>query len=195
MESPDLTAELIRRTQAGETEAFGELVILHAPTLLRFVAGLAGLGETEREDVVQEAFVRAYERLEKFQQGGSFLAWVAGFARNIVCEHLAKRRRQAAVRERLIEVTAADAQIQQARECPSALAERRLEMLQRCVQALPEKMRSILRLHYHEGLDLSQIAAALSRPLGTVKSWLHRTRRELKNCVDHKLVSLGEAAE
>ncbi len=192
MNDPGERSDLIRRARAGDTEAFGELVILHAPAVLSFVAGLARLTAEEREDAAQEAFVRAFERFDQFQPGRSFPAWVAGFARNVVCEHLARARRRAEAGKRLLEAAAAEAALRRARDAEASRVQHRLEALRHCIQALPDLMRSVLRRHYGQGMSLADIASALSRPTGTIKSILHRSRGEIRACVEHKFATSWE---
>jgi RNA polymerase sigma-70 factor (ECF subfamily) len=186
--------ELIERARSGDTEAFGELVALHAPAVLKFISGLAWLTADEREDAAQEAFVRAFERFDQFQPGRSFPAWVAGFARFVVCEHLARLKRRAEMQKRLVEAAAAGAALSRAREADLLRTERRMEVLRHCIQSLPDPMRSVLQRHYHEGLSLADIAGALSRPVGTIKSLLHRSRQELRACMERKSESAWEPA-
>jgi RNA polymerase sigma-70 factor (ECF subfamily) len=178
--------ELIERARAGDTEAFGELVATHAPAILKFISGLAWLTADEREEAAQEAFVRAFERFDQFQPDRSFPAWVAGFARYVVCEHLAKVKRAAEARKRLVEAAAAGAALARARETDLARAEHHLEILRHCIQSLPDPMKSVLQKHYAQGLSLADIAASLSRPLGTIKSLLHRSRHEVRTCMQRK---------
>lgn len=178
---------LIERSLRGDTQAFGRLVVEHAPAILRFVGGLAALPLSEREEVVQEAFVRAFERLDQFDSRQSFRAWVAGFARNVLCEHLARLRRHEQARRRLLAAAVADEGLRAAAEGSGVRAGGRLEALESCVDALPEPMRRVLRQHYAEGMSIEEIALALSRPVGTVKSILHRSRIEIRNCMARKL--------
>ena len=177
---------LIERSLRGDTQAFGRLVVEHAPAVLRFVGGLAALPLSEREEVVQEAFVRAFERLDQFDPRQSFRAWVAGFARNVLHEHLGRLRRHEQARRRLLAAAVAEEGLRAVAEGSPGRADGRLEALESCVEALPEPMRRVLRQHYAEGLSVEDIALALSRPVGTVKSILHRSRLEIRNCMARK---------
>ncbi len=194
MTDPADPSDLIRRARGGDTDAFGELVLAHAPAVLKFIAGLAWLSAEEREDAAQEAFVRAFEKFDQFQPGRSFPAWVAGFARNIVCEHLARARRQAEARKRLVEAAAAEAALRRARAADAERLQDRMEALRHCIRSLPDPMRSVLRKHYDQGLSLAEIASSLSRPVGTIKSMLHRSRQEVRACVEHQGAALGETS-
>lgn len=189
MAEDTLDAELIGRTLRGETQAFGELVHRHAPAVIRFVGGLAWLSAEEREEIAQESFVRAYEKLEQFDPRRSFPAWVAGFARNVLSEVLARLKRQEEAKRRWIGAAAAEAGLRHAREAGAGRAEHRMDALHACVESLPEPMRTVLRQHYADGLPLAAISASAARPLGTIKSLLHRARLEVRDCVSRKLMN------
>jgi RNA polymerase sigma-70 factor (ECF subfamily) len=184
-------AELLRLALEGDTQAFGRLVVSHAPSVLRFVGGLASLPAGEREEIVQEAFVRAYEKLDQFDPERSFPAWVGGFARLVLCEHLARVKRHEEARRKLVAAAAAEAGLRRAREWPDPKAGRRLDALEECVDALPDPLRRVLHQHYREGVPLAVLAQALDRPLGTVKSLLHRSRLEVRNCMDRKIAEFS----
>jgi len=185
--------ELIRLALEGDTDTFGRLVIAHAPAVLRFVGGLASLPPDEREEIVQEAFVRAYEKLGQFDQTRNFAAWVGGFARNVLCEHLSRVKRHEEARRNLLAAAAAEAGLRHAQEWTEARAGRRVDALVECVAELPDPLRRILQQHYREGVPLAAISLALARPIGTVKSLLHRARLEIRNCIGRKMVSVQES--
>lgn len=181
-------ADLIAAARGGDTQAFGRLVVAHAPAVLRFVGGLAPLPRTEREDVVQEAFVRAYEKLETFETDRSFAAWVAGIARNVLCEHLGRVKRHEEARRKLVAAAAAEAGLRHAEQWTPRRAEIRMEALDECLEALPEPLRRVLHQHYREGVPLATLAQVLARPLNTVKTLLHRSRAEVRKCMDRKML-------
>lgn len=180
-------ADHLQAALRGDTQAFGRLVLEHAPAVLKYVGGLAALPAGEREEIVQEAFVRAFEKLDQFDPARSFAAWVGGFARNVLLEHLARVKRQLEARQKLVDAASAEAGLRLAQDNPGRI-ERRIDALQHCVELLPEPMRRVLREHYCEGRPVAAIAAQLDRPVGTVKSILHRSRLELRNCMSRKLI-------
>jgi RNA polymerase sigma-70 factor, ECF subfamily len=83
-------AELVRRTTRGELSAFEQLVDRHRPVVMRVAARIAG--SDEAEDVSQDAFLRAFHRLEHFRGDAPFRSWLLRIAHNAALDHIARRR-------------------------------------------------------------------------------------------------------
>lgn len=165
--------------RGGDPDAYAELVRRHAPVAVR-TATLLGAGP-EAEDVVQEAFVKAYGALSRFRAGAAFRPWllriVVNETRNL---HRAAGRRHAREREaweQTLPVLAADA------DEPAAAVlsrERRAELV-RGLSALPASHRAVVTCRYLLELDEAETATVLGWPRGTVKSRLHRALRRLED--------------
>src|SRR3954447_3397268 len=82
--------ELVRRTTLGELAAFEELVDRHRPVVVRVAAGIVGADDAE--DVSQDAFLRAFHRLERFRGDAPFRSWLLRITHNAAIDHLARRR-------------------------------------------------------------------------------------------------------
>ena len=179
--NPDRTdAEIIARVRSGDRDAYAELVLRHAQVAHR-TAALLGAGP-DSEDVVQEAFVKAYRALGRFRDGAAFRPWllqiVANEARNV---HRSATRRSA--RERAT-MALPDSLLPGAGQAtdPSALAvsaERRVQLLA-AVRHLPENHRLVITCRFLLDLDEHETAMVLGWPRGTVKSRLHRGLRQLR---------------
>jgi RNA polymerase sigma factor (sigma-70 family) len=159
--------------RAGDRDAYAVLVRRHAPVALR-TARLLGAG-ADAEDVVQEAFVKAYASLDRFRDGAPFRPWllriVANELRNL---HRSAGRR--AARERAVWERTVPLLVLPADEDPAAAAlsgERRVELV-RGLAALSEAHRQVVTCRYLLDLDEAETAAVLGWPVGTVKSRLHR---------------------
>ena len=164
--------------RAGDRDAYAELVRRHAPTAVR-TAALLGAG-AEAEDVVQEAFVKAYAGLGRFRTGSAFRPWllqiVANETRNL---HRAAGRR--AARERSAWVRTEPLLAAAAPEDPAAAVlsgERRGELM-RGLSHLSGPQRRVVVCRYLLDLDEAETATVLGWPRGTVKSRLHRALRRL----------------
>jgi RNA polymerase sigma-70 factor (ECF subfamily) len=176
-------AELIRLCLAGDKDAFDALISRHYRGIHNMIYRMVGNAE-DAADLTQETFLRAYTRLETFQIGRSFTAWVRRIAANISIDHLRGRGEpSASLDERL------EAGIEQADETPDSSPERRLEVSEdsrrvlAAVQKLPPKQRMVLIMRHIEGMTLDEIAAALRWPLGTVKVNLFRGRQAVREMV------------
>jgi RNA polymerase sigma-70 factor (ECF subfamily) len=170
-------AQLIRDTLAGDSSAFGQLVCKYQDRLYTALAHMLGAPE-EARDVVQEAFVQAFVKLETFRGSSAFYTWLYRIAFNV---SVSRKRRQRPVLslERTRDLSG---------EEPLDLASpaERLERGERAVQvrramaALSEEHRAILVLREVEGFDYEHIAEVLDVAVGTVRSRLHRARAQLK---------------
>jgi RNA polymerase sigma-70 factor (ECF subfamily) len=135
----------------------------------------------DAEDVTQEAFTKAYLRLDAFQGKSSFFTWLHRIAFNLAID---LRRRGA--RERRIgkvDIENAEHLLRSDDPDPTKKSEQ-AEMQQRVYQALtmidPER-REVVTLRDLQGMDYAEIAEVLEIPIGTVRSRLHRARLELRD--------------
>jgi RNA polymerase sigma-70 factor (ECF subfamily) len=173
-------AEILARVRGGDSAAYGELVVRHAPVAKRTAVFLGAGADTD--DVVQEAFVKAYRALGGFRDGASFRPWllriVANETRNVV-----RARGRRSRREEL--AAPLDVVLDPAEQAVSL--ERRTELL-KAVRALPEQMRLVVTCRYLLDLDEQETAAVLGWPRGTVKSRLHRAIGRLRDALPDKEV-------
>ena len=172
-------AQLIDRARAGDAGAFGQLVRTHAPIAKR-MAVLWGAG-AEADDVVQEAFVKAYAALGRFREEGNFRAWLLSIVHNETRNALRGRGRRAA-RDELAGFPAAELRVDP--EVETLSSARREELLAR-VRALPPQLREVVASRYLLELSEAETAAVLAIPAGTVKSRLHRALSILREEVSH----------
>jgi RNA polymerase sigma factor (sigma-70 family) len=171
-------AVVIARVRAGEPEAYAELVRAHTGIAIRAARAL-GAG-ADAEDVVQQAFIKAYCSLGRFRDGASFKPWllsiVANETRNTV--RTAVRQRTLAGREAAF--AEAEPLIPESAD-PAAAAletERRVALLT-ALEQLGEEHRLVVTYRYLLEMDEPETAQALGWPRGTVKSRLNRALRKL----------------
>jgi RNA polymerase sigma-70 factor (ECF subfamily) len=165
--------QLVAEVRAGDRAAFGHLVRRHAPIAKR-MAVLWGAG-AEADDVVQDAFVKAYAALPRFRASGEFRAWLLTIVRNET-RNLFRSRGRRAAREELalvLDDVAFDP------ESMALSAVRRDELLEQ-VRRLPPDLREVVACRYLLELSEAETAAALQIPVGTVKSRLHRALTVLR---------------
>jgi RNA polymerase sigma factor (sigma-70 family) len=172
----DSDATIVARVRAGDVEAYAELVRRHAPMALR-TASLLGAGP-DAEDVVQEAFVKAYAGLDSFREGSPFRPWllriVTNETRNL---HRGAGRRRA--REQLAWARTERLLLDQ-EPLDTALSRERREALVDSLRRLDVRDRQVVTCRYLLGLDEAESAAVLGWPRGTVKSRLSRALRRLE---------------
>jgi RNA polymerase sigma-70 factor (ECF subfamily) len=165
-------ADLVRRSTRGELAAFEELVDRHRPVVVRVATGIVGAADAE--DVSQDAFLRAFHRLERFRGEAPFRSWLLRITHNAALDHLARRRPEP------VDPHAFDAAQPSGARPPAERLElrERIERLERKLRGLSYEHRAVLVLRDAEGLSYEEIAAVTDAPLGTVKGRLHRARRE-----------------
>ncbi|MEX1654024.1 RNA polymerase sigma factor [Streptomyces pseudovenezuelae] len=171
-------AAVIARVRAGDPEAYAELVRAHTGLALRAAAAL-GAG-ADAEDVVQQAFVKAYCSLGRFREGSAFKPWfmsiVANETRNTV--RTAARQRTLAGREAAF--AEAEPLIPESADPAVAAVEiERRAALESALERLSEEHRLVVTYRYLLEMDESETAQALGWPRGTVKSRLNRALRKL----------------
>jgi RNA polymerase sigma-70 factor, ECF subfamily len=165
-------AELVQRTTRGDLTAFERLVDRHRPVVIRVAARIVGSGEAE--DVSQDAFLRAFHRLDRFRGDAPFRSWLLRITHNAALDHLERRRAEPVDPERLD-----TGEPSTARPPADRLeARERIERLERKLRGLNPQHRVVLVLRDAEGLSYEEIADVTDTPLGSVKGRLHRARRE-----------------
>lgn len=166
---------LIDRARAGEAIAFAQLAEQHAARLWRSALALGG-DRHWAEDLAQETLVEAWRSLYRFDGRCRFSTWLHGILRH---RFLKGRRRKNAVDFRPPEIlgqTPCDALSPDDRAEASEDARR----IRQAVADLPDEHRLVVELRFFAGATLDEIAAALSCPLGTVKSRLHHALEKLR---------------
>ena len=179
---------LIERTRQGELAAFEQLVERHRAIVFRVAARI--VGPDDAEDVTQDAFLRAFHRLDQYRGTATFRTWLLQITQNTALNALAwSRRRPTVAAEESAETPDRDPVRQPVTELERREREQRLELK---LGALRPEYRTLLVLRDLEGLGYNEIAEVLEMPLGTVKGRLHRARGELidllrKNTYDWEL--------
>jgi RNA polymerase sigma-70 factor (ECF subfamily) len=173
---------LIRQVRQGNLEAYGDLVRRYQGSVFGVCFRILG-DRQEAEDLVQDAFIRGYERLESFDLVYPFGPWIRRVAANLCLNRL--QRRQPALVDLDDE---AGLQGGSPSPTPESWAEKRqaAEDIRRAILALPPAYRAVVELRHYQDASYEEIAAALHLPLSDVKSHLFRARRILaRRLVDH----------
>lgn len=180
--------------QDDDRELFIEQVREHHAGLRGFVRSL-GVAPMWVDDVAQEAFIVAYNRLEEFDKNRDFGAWLRGIARNLVINERRKdARRKRILSDNLTDVLLASssASDQEDEEIgDNGLA--KLNALRECVGNLPEKSLGMLRAKYENESSAQDIAEEFEMKPPAVRKALERARTALKKCMDERLQSGGDS--
>jgi RNA polymerase sigma-70 factor (ECF subfamily) len=165
--------DLIRRAQAGDDDAFGELVELHQDRVYRTAARL--VGPEDAMDIAQEVFLRAHRELKRFRGRSALSTWLYRMAVNASLNQLRGSKRELARRERF------GPGVSSAPPAPdrTILDEEMKRTVWRAIDGLPERQRTALTLHRFEGLSAAEVGEVMGLSTGAVESLLHRAKRAL----------------
>jgi RNA polymerase sigma-70 factor (ECF subfamily) len=165
---------LVERARGGDHDAFAELA--HAAIVRLDQAARLILRDPElARDAVQEGLIRAWRDLPKLRDPDRFDAWLYRLTVNSCIDQTRRRRR------RPIEVELTVTHAPAMPDMSGALADR--DQVDGVLRHLDERGRAIVVLHYFVGMPLTDVAATLGLPVGTVKSRLHRSLNEMRAAV------------
>lgn len=173
---------LISQTLAGDQHSYETLVKRYQKRVYRLAQRLVRDPDAA-DDVAQEAFIRAYYALSRYELGRNFYFWLSKIAVNLALNHLSKEKR-------LVELPEDDTNLDPALTTdPTAEAEAsQLKVrIGDAIEQLPLHQRSVLLLRAQEGLSYQEIAQTLSISIGTVMSRLSRARQALKEMLGDSL--------
>ena len=178
---------LIYAARKGDLDSFNRLVLAYQDMIYNQAFRMMGEQETA-EDAAQDAFIIAFRKLGTYR-GGSFKAWLLRIVTNLCYDELRRRKRRPTTP--LEPVDNDDEEIESPRwlsdpgESPEEATERDelSKALENCLRELSPEFRTIVTLVDLQGLDYSEAAQVVRRPLGTVKSRLARARLNLRNCL------------
>ncbi len=161
----------VRAAAGGDRQAFQRLYRLHVDRVYGAVYRLAGFDHARAEDLTQDAFVRAWQKLSGFRGESSFGTWLYRLAVNVALMDIRSRSADP--------VSMMDEDhIPDHGETPFCAAER--EELERAISQLPPRARAVLVLHDVEGWRHEEIGAELGMAIGSSKAQLHRARGLLR---------------
>lgn len=173
---PD-AASLAERARGGDLAAFEALYRRHSGRVLGTCARLVR-DRREAEELAQDAWVRAWERMDQFRGDAAFSTWMHRLTVNLLLD---RKRSDARWLKRIGSLDdEGDSVRTAARVAPAGAA---LD-LERAVAGLPEGARVIFLLHDVDGYKHREIAERLGVAVGTVKAQLHRARRLMKEALD-----------
>lgn len=166
--------ELIKNIRSGDDDAFRELVKRYEPRVAATVIGMLG-DCPEAEDVGQETFIRFYNSINKFRGDSSVGTFLTRIAINLSLNELKKRQRKNTFFRRQNET---DLNI--AASSNPDIANDDKEIIQKAMQKLQPKFKSVLVLRLIDGYSTSETAEILKLPTGTVLSRLARGQKKMK---------------
>jgi RNA polymerase sigma-70 factor (ECF subfamily) len=176
---------LVTRAQSGEPQAFDQLVRKYQDRVMKVTLRYTR-NQADAEDAAQNTFMRAYRGLKHFRGDAAFYSWLHRIAINSASTILGLRRRERSVFRPAVPSPAemrGASEVFKELDTPEdiALTEEIFEVVLSSIQCLCAEQRTAILLHELEGLSYAQVAAAMSCPLGTVRSRVFRARQVVDN--------------
>lgn len=183
--APDSDALLVERTVAGDHKAFELLVIKYQRRIQRLIGRMVRDVDLV-EDIAQETFIRAYRALAQFRGEAQFYTWLYRIAINTAKKALMDLKRNPTVSENAYksedddETSSVENELTSSETPDAVLASKEIaQIINAAMDALPEELRQAITLREIEGLSYEEIAAAMSCPVGTVRSRIFRAREAI----------------
>jgi len=179
--------QLVQRVRGGDRQAFGVLVVRYQDRIFNLVYRMCGR-HAEAEELAQEAFLRALERIDQFAGRSRFYTWLFRIAANLTISHQRRRQRvrfhsmDAGQDDRPDDGVTADIARRRAPDpVEAAVAGETRDRVAEALAAMDEPFRIVLVLRDMQDMDYAEMADVLDVPVGTIKSRLFRARRLLRD--------------
>jgi len=174
--------DLIQRARNGDEEAFESLIIFYTPALFRLVLRMAR-DASEAEAIVQETFWRTWRSLGRYHNDQPFFPYLATIASNLVRDQWRK--------ERWVENEGLgvdfELKIDSEPDIESLVEEKEVRKdLEDAIHQLPPPYRAVIALRYQGELDYEEIAQVMKMPVNTIKTYLHRAKRMIRQRIERK---------
>jgi len=181
--------ELIEKAQEGDERAFRALLTKYERAVYNICYKMVRDKE-EARDLAQEAFMKVFAILDRYNPAYSFSNWLLKITSNLCIDSMRKRRIETLPMDQPIRTEKGDVE----RQYPAAsdppdkalLDKERAALLQQAIDKLPEHYRIMIVLRHQEDRSYDDIADILDIPLGTVKARIHRAREMLKNALENQ---------
>lgn len=175
--------QLVERVKKGDKKAFDLLVIKYQHRLL-LLANRFVKNDATAQDVVQEAFIKAYKALPKFRGDSQFYTWMYRITANTAKNYLSSQSRRASTTDILPEDAEFMESAQDLRSTDSpeqiATAEDLENKIKNAIAELPDDLKTALWLREYDGLSYEEISEVMNCPIGTVRSRIFRAREALE---------------
>ena len=174
------TAKAIREVLAGNADAFYTLLRSYSLPVRGFINARVHHRD-DADDLVQDIFITAYERLSTYRQEESFQAWLFGISRNKLLHYYRAKVRKASAMERF-QASVWDEVGPRVEALNENVPTERLELLLNCINKLPEKLRRIVRAELKEE-KLKDLAVEMNTSSGTIYTLHWRAMGLLRSCM------------
>jgi RNA polymerase sigma-70 factor (ECF subfamily) len=184
-------ADVVRLAQEGREVAFRELVRRYERPVFSLVYRMVRDRETA-EDLAQDAFIKVLNHIDRYSPEFKFSSWVFKIANNVAIDHLRRRRLDTvsmdgsphASSAAEVEASTFDVASDQESALDEMEARELGDAIESAIGLLRPEYRACIMLRHVEGRSYEEIASTLDLPLGTVKTYIHRARHELRRALE-----------
>lgn len=175
---------LLKAVKNGDCESFNPLIERYKLPLYKVMYRMV-LNRDDAEDLVEEAFIKAYRSIKRFDTDRPFYSWLRRIAVNNAINFLKKERRNLTEPLEFVEKS-----LSNGRNNPVAMTEQKMmkERINEAMGRLPKEFRIIMSLKVEKDLSYDEISRALKIPKGTVMSRLARARQKLRHILNEMKV-------
>lgn len=185
-------ADVVALAQQGREDAFRELIHRYERPVFSLIFRMVRDRELA-EDLAQDTFIKVLNHIDRYRPEFKLSSWLFKIANNVAIDHLRRRQVDTVSMEGSPHALTSDAveatSFEVAGGGESALEEMEAKELgsaiERAIAALRPEYRSCILLRHVEGRSYEEIATTLDLPLGTVKTYIHRARHELRQLLEH----------
>jgi RNA polymerase sigma-70 factor (ECF subfamily) len=185
-------ADVVALAQQGQERAFRELIRRYERPVFSLVYRMVRDRELA-EDLAQDTFIKVLNHIDRYRPEFKFSSWLFKIANNVAIDHLRKRQLPTvtmhgspnAVTPEAIEATSFDAVVPQESALDEIEARETGTAIEQAIASLRPEYRACIMLRHVEDRSYEEIAATLDLPLGTVKTYIHRARHELRQALEH----------
>jgi RNA polymerase sigma-70 factor (ECF subfamily) len=196
----DGDAIAVERTLAGDRDAFRVLVERHSPNVFRLAYRMTG-NQHDAEEVVQEAFLRAYQKLSQFAARANFGTWVYRIAANYAIDRMRQRKSEDANREPAPRASEDGVEIDAMSFVPDsapnperlAQSEQLAEHMRRALQQLTPAERTAFVMRHWGGSGIEEVAEALKSSSSAAKNTIFRSVQKLRRALEPFVEARGQA--
>jgi len=167
-------AAVIAEVLDGNSETYSQLIERYHRGLIQHLYNLVHDGDLA-EDLAQEAFIRAYQKLNQYNPDYAFSTWLYKIADNIAYSHF----KQVKLSE---DIDDYEDSLPDNRPSLDEVADRtiRKEAVRTAIATLPTAYQRVITLYYWDNFSYEEIAQIMDRPVGTVRTWIHRAKEQLR---------------
>jgi len=185
-------ADIVALAQQGRESAFRELIRRYERPVFSLIFRMVRDRELA-EDLSQDTFVKVLNHIDRYRPEFKLSSWLFKIANNVAIDHLRRRQLDTvsmsgsphAETTEAIEATSFDIVAQQESALDEMEARELGSAIEQAIAKLRPEYRSCIMLRHVEGRSYEEIAATLDLPLGTVKTYIHRARHELRRALEH----------